>query len=154
VAQDFAQGQKATAQAIAARGGGNTLLPDSISANMLAGNANAAAATRATNDLNITNANYQQGYSNWSNAAQMLSGAASAWNPNSFGSTATTAGGAASTSANNIANASNSIWNSVIGAAGSIGGAALGNPTAVSKLAGLFHSPAQAAMSSAGTGGG
>jgi hypothetical protein len=139
VATDYAQGQKATAQVLAARGG-DTFLPSSVSANILAGNTNAAAATRATNDLNITNANYQQGYQNWNSAANMLSGVTNAWNPNSFGGTATTAGGAAATSANNIANASNSIWNSVIGAAGSIGGAALGMPAVQSKLGGLLGS--------------
>ena len=134
VATDFAQSQKTAAQEIAARGGGNTLLPSSISANILAGNTNAAAATRATNDLSITNANYQQGYANWQSAANMLSGVTSAWNPNNFGSTATTAGGAASTSANNIATASNSVWNAAIGAVGSIGGAALSPGGAVSKM--------------------
>jgi hypothetical protein len=154
VATDFAQSQKATAQELAARGGGNTLLPDSISANMLAGNANAAAATRATSDLNITNQNYQQGYQNWQSAANMLAGTASAWNPNSFGSTATTGGSAAATSANNIAAASNSIWNSVIGGVASIGGAALGNPTAITKLGGLLGSKAPTTLSTAGMGGG
>jgi len=138
VAQDYAQAQKATAQMLASRGGGDTLLPSSISANMLAGNTNAAAATRASNDLAITNANYEQGYKNWQTAAGMLSGTASAWIPNAYGSTSISGGTAASDTANQIAMANNSIWNSVIGAAGAIGGAALGNPTAISKLSGAF----------------
>ena len=141
VATDYGQAQKATAQALASRGGGDTFLPSSITANMLAGNTNAAAATRANNDLNITNANYDRGYQNWTNAATMLSGTANAWNPNSFGSTSISGGSAASDTQNQIAAANNSVWNSVIGAAGAIGGAALGNPAIIGKLAGT---PAQA----------
>jgi hypothetical protein len=134
VAQNFAQAQTASAQQIAAQGGGNTLLPSSISANILAGNTNAAAATRANNDLNITNQNYQQGYQNWQSAAEALSGVASGWNPNSFGQTSTTGGSAAATSANNIAQASNSVWNAAIGGLASVGGAALGNSKITSSI--------------------
>ena len=137
VATDYAQAQKATAQAIASRGGGDTFLPSSVSANMLAGNTNAAAAQRASGDLSITNQNYPQGYQNWGAAANMLSGVAGAWNPNQFGGTATTGGSAASTSANNIAQASNSVWNGVIGAAGAIGGAKhrfTGNPKSIRRV--------------------
>jgi hypothetical protein len=134
VATSYAQGQKATAQALAARGGGDTLLPSSISANILAGNTNAAAATRATNDLAITNANYDRGFQNWNAAADRLSGVSNSWNPNSFGSTSISGGSAASDTATAIANANNSIWNSVIGAAGAVGGAALGNPAVTKKL--------------------
>jgi len=146
VATDYGQAQKATAQMLAARGGGDTLLPDSISANMLAGNTNAAAATRANNDLAITNANYDRGYQNWGSAANMLSGTANAWNPNAFGGTSITGGSAASDTQTAIAAANNSIWNSVIGAAGAVGGAALGNPAVVSKLGGIFKGPSSQAQ--------
>ena len=42
--------------------GGNTMLPSSVTSNILAQNANAAAATRAQGENTITQANYRQGY--------------------------------------------------------------------------------------------
>jgi hypothetical protein len=64
-ATNYAQAQKATANILAARGGGDTLLPSSVNANLLAQNANAAAAQRSQGENAITQANYQQGYQNW-----------------------------------------------------------------------------------------
>src|ERR1700729_4316538 len=64
VATNYAQAQKATADILAARGGGNTLLPSSVDSTILAQNANQAAAQRATGQNTITQANYAQGYQN------------------------------------------------------------------------------------------
>jgi hypothetical protein len=127
VATNYAQAQKATAQILAAQGGGNTLLPSSTSANLLASNANAAAAARSQGELAITNANYAQGYKNWQSAAGVLSGTAGLLNPNAYSSSATGAGGAAATTANQIAQENTSPWTAAIGALGGITGAALGN---------------------------
>jgi hypothetical protein len=130
VATNYAQAQKATAQILAARGGGNTLLPSSVSSNLLAQNANQAAAQRAAGENTITQANYAQGYQNWNTAANVLGSTAGLLNPTGYSGQATGAGSAASTSAAAIAAASNSPWNAAFGALGSAaglaGGAAIG----------------------------
>ncbi len=126
VGQSYAQAQKATAQILAARGGGNTLLPSSVDANILARNTNEAARQRAMGENTITQANYAQGYQNWQTAAGVLGSTAGLVDPNRFASTTTGAGNAAMGSATDIANASNSPWNAAFGALGAIGGAATG----------------------------
>ena len=124
VATDYAQAQKATADILAARGGGNTLLPSSVDSTLLAQNANQAAAQKAAGDLNITNENYAQGYQNWNTAAGILGQTAGLLNPTAYSGAATTAGGAASTSAYQVAEAANSPWNAAFGALGAVGAGA------------------------------
>jgi hypothetical protein len=124
VATDYAQAQKATAQILAARGGGDTLLPSSVNANILAQNANQAAAQRATGENQITQANFQQGYQNWAQAASVLGSTAGLVSPTSFGGMTTGAGTAAMTGATDVASAANSPWNAAFGALGAVGGAA------------------------------
>jgi hypothetical protein len=126
VATDYAQAQKATAQALAARGGGNTLLPSSVSSNILAQNANAAAAQRATGDLGITQANYAQGYQNWNTAANVLGSTAGLINPNAYSGAATDAGGQASKSAYQMSQSAYAPWGGALGALGSVAGNAVG----------------------------
>jgi Tol biopolymer transport system component len=126
VATDYAQAQKATASILAARGGGNTMLPSSVTSNILASNTNAAAATRAQGENSITQANYAQGYQNWNTAANVLGSTAGLLNPNAYSSSATTAGGAASKTADQIAQANFAPWGAFTGAAGSILGSAVG----------------------------
>jgi len=126
VATDYAAAQRATSQILAARGGGNTMLPSSVTSNILAKNVNAAAATRASGDLAITNANYERGYQNFGMASNILGSTAQLINPNSYSGQATTAGGAASTTANQIAAANFAPWGGVMGAAGSILGGKVG----------------------------
>lgn len=127
VATDYAQAQKATAQILAARGGGNTMLPSSVTSNILAQNTNAAAATRAQGANTILQNNYAQGYQNWNTAANVLGNTAGLLNPNAYASSATSAGTAASNTANQIAQNNFAPWGAVAGAAGSVLGAAL-NP--------------------------
>jgi hypothetical protein len=126
VATDYAQAQRATAQALAAKGGGNTFLPSSTTANILAGNANAAAATRAQGENEITRENYAQGYQNWNTAASVLSSTAGLLSPTSFAGATTGAGSAADTSANALAASSFAPWGAALGALGSVGGMAAG----------------------------
>jgi hypothetical protein len=126
VAQNYAQAQRATAQILAARGGGNTLLPSSVDANLLAQNTNQAAQQRAQAQNTITQANYAQGYQNWGQAAGVLGSTAGLVSPTSFAAQTTGAGGAAMQGATDIANAANSPWNAAFGALGSIGGMAAG----------------------------
>jgi hypothetical protein len=135
VASQYAAAQKATAQILAARGGDSTL-PSSVNANILAQNTNQYAAQRAQALNQNTVNNYQMGYSNWQNAAGVLSNVANLQNPNAYAGQATGAGSAAGTTANQIAQQSNSVWNAAIGALGSIGGAALGNFGGLAGMAG------------------
>ena len=126
VASDYAAAQRSTMQALAARGGGNTLLPSSVDANLFAQNANKAAAARAAGEQSITQQNYQLGYQNWNTAANVLGSTASLINPTSYSGQATSAGKEAASSAYNIAQASNSPWNAAFGALGAVGGAYAG----------------------------
>lgn len=123
-ATDYAQAQRATASILAARGGGNTLLPSSVDANLLAQNANQAAAQRAAGSNAIKLQNYTQGYQNWQTAANVLGSTAGLLNPTSYSGAATNAGTAAATAANNVAMAANSPWNAALGALGSAAGLA------------------------------
>ena len=124
VATNYAADQKATADILAARGGGNTLLPSSVDSTLLAQNTNQAAAQRAAGANTITQANYAQGYQNWQNAAGVLGSTANLLNPTAYSGAATTAGGAASTSAYQVAEAANSPWNAAFGALGNVAGLA------------------------------
>lgn len=126
VATNYAQAQTATANILASRGGGNTLLPSGIDSTLLAQNANAAAAARSAGQNAITQANYAQGYANWNTAANVLGSTAGLLNPTGYSSSANTAGSDAATAANNIAAASNSPWNAAFGALGAIGGGSVG----------------------------
>lgn len=126
VATNYAQAQKATAQILAARGGGDTFLPSSVNANILAGNANAAAAARSAGQNQITQANYAQGYQNWNTAANVLGTTAGLLNPTSYAGQATGAGTTASSSAQAMAQQAYAPWGAAIGALGSVGAAALG----------------------------
>jgi len=123
VATDYAQAQRATAQILAAKGGGNTMLPSSVTSNILAGNANAAAAQRAQGENTITQANYAQGYQNWNTAANVLGSTAGLLNPNAYSGQATSAGQQASNTANQIAQENFAPWGAAVGALGSVGGA-------------------------------
>jgi len=126
VATDYAQAQRATAQALAGRGGGNTFLPSSATNNLLAANANAAAASRAQGQQNITMQNYALGRQNWQTAADVLSNTAAQYNPNAFAGNTMTAGNNAMTSANAMAQQSFAPWGAAFSALGGIAGQAVG----------------------------
>lgn len=134
VATNYGQAQKTAADILAGRGGGNTMLPSGVDANILAQNANAAAALRSTTQNQNTLADYAQGRQNFTSAAGILGNNATIINPLGYASQSTNAGQAAFNSASTIANQSNSIWNAAIGALGGLGGAALGNTSLMSKL--------------------
>lgn len=128
-ATNYAAAQRATAQALANRGGGNDFLPSSVDANLIAANANRAAATRSQGDLGITQANYERGYQNWQQAAAALATNAAQLNPNAYASSSTSAGGAAASEANAITQQNNSLWTAAIGALGGVAGSAVGGLT-------------------------
>jgi hypothetical protein len=126
IGQNYAQAQKATAQILAARGGGNDLLPSSVDANILAQNTNMAAAQRASAQNQITQSSYNQGNQNWLTAANVLGSTAGLLNPTSYAAQATGAGTAAASEANSINTANNSLWNAAIGSISNIAGQAAG----------------------------
>lgn len=126
VATDYAQAQRATAGILAARGGGNTLLPSSVDANILAQNTTAAAAQRAAGSNQIAQADYAQGYQNWQSAANVLGSTAGLLNPTGYAGVATGAGTSASNSATQVANSAFAPWGAAFGALGAIGGGAAG----------------------------
>jgi hypothetical protein len=134
VATNYGQAQKTAADILAGRGGGDTFLPSGTSADILAQNANAAAATRSQQQTANTLADYAQGRQNYLNAAQILGNTASTINPLGYASASTSAGNSAFNSASTITNQSNSIWNAAIGALGGIGSAALGNAGGLTSL--------------------
>jgi hypothetical protein len=142
IAQNYAAAQKATAGQLAARGGGDQMLPSSVDANILAGNTTAAAAQRSAQQNQRLQQSYAQGYQNWTNAASVLGNTAGLINPLGYAGASSTAGSDAATSANNIAQQSNSIWNAAIGALGNVGGMAVANPNAMSTIKNLFASKA------------
>lgn len=128
VATDYAQAQRATAQMLAARGGGNTFLPSSVDANILAKNANAAAAQRAQGESAITQQNYNLGYQNWNTAANVLGSTAGLLNPNAYSGSATGAGSAAEVTQKNMADEAFAPWGAAMSMAGSVLGGAVGMP--------------------------
>lgn len=125
-AGDYAQAAQAVGQKLAAQGGGNIAIPSGASSAIQASIATSAAQTEAQQRLGITQASYAQGYQNWLNAASGMGETASMVNPVNFSGAATQAGKSAADTANQIAQENNSWINAAIGAAGNIGGAALG----------------------------
>jgi hypothetical protein len=124
IGQNYAAAQKATAQILAARGGGNDLLPSSVDANLLAQNTNMAAAQRASAQNQITQSSYNQGNQNWLTAANVLGSTAGLLNPTAYAAQTTGAGTAAASEANSINTANNSLWNAAIGSLSNIAGTA------------------------------
>lgn len=126
IATNYAQAQRATAGILAAKGGGNTLLPSSTSANLIAQNANQAAALRSQAQNQITQASYTQGRQNWQQAAGVLTNTAGLLNPTNYAGQATGAGSSAASEANSIAAQNTSLWGAAIGSLGGIAGDVIG----------------------------
>jgi hypothetical protein len=125
-AQNYGQAAQAVGEQLAAQGGGNIAIPSGATATIKGQLASSAASQEASERLGITQGSYEQGYQNWLNAAQGMTNAAKMTDPVGFSGAATSAGGAAASTANQIATQQNSWINAAIGAAGNIGGMALG----------------------------
>lgn len=131
-AQNYEQAAKATGESEAAEGGGTNPLPSGGQEQLKAETANSSAAQESTEENQINTANYAQGYSEWQNAGEGLQAIAAGDNPLGYEGAATSSGSAASSTANQIATEQNSWVNAALGAAGSIGGAVVGeNPGGV-----------------------
>lgn len=119
-----ARGYKQAAQALNeqdAAGGGGEYLPTGAQEAAKAGMASSAAENLSNEETGIDEANWNQGYQEWLNAGSGLQAIAAGENPTGFANAATSAGSAASTTANDIATQENSWVNAAIGAVGSIG---------------------------------
>jgi hypothetical protein len=112
---------KAAAQAvnegIAAEGGGG-YMPSGAAESMRLRTAESAAQEESREQTAITEADYSTGRQQWQQAGAGLLTIAGGENPLGYQTGATNAGGAASTTANDIAAAQNSWVNAAIGAAG------------------------------------
>lgn len=124
VATDYAQAQQATGRTMAAMGGGNTYIPSSVTANIMANTANQAAQARSAANLGITQQNYALGRQNYWNALGGMQNVAQLTSPTSYATAATGAGSAAATSEAQMAQEAFSPYQAAFGALGSIGGAA------------------------------
>ena len=126
--QGFTAAQRALQERIAAQGGGtsNVNITSGGSEDIQEQRASETAAESARENLGITTSGYDIGRQQWGEAIQGEEALASGWNPNAFSGSAVSAGGAAASEANTIAAQQNSMWGSILGALGGIGGAAAG----------------------------
>lgn len=121
-AQNYSQAAKAVNENIAAQGGGTNPLPSGGQIQLKQQVANSAAQEQSRETSQIRQADYQQGYNEWINAASGLTSIAAGENPLGYQSNAISSGSAAGTTADQIAQEQNSWINAAIGAAGAIGG--------------------------------
>jgi hypothetical protein len=122
-AENYAQVAKAAGEGQAAEGGGDVDLPSGSQEELKAQIGAAAAGQESSEESQIKQADYAQGYSEWQTAAEGLSGVANDLNPVGYSGAATASGNAAANTANQIAEENNSWENAAIGAVGAIGGA-------------------------------
>ena len=122
-AQNYNQAAKAVNESLAAEGGGNSPLTNGAQTQLKAETAASAASQESSEETQILESGYQQGYTEFTNATGALEAVAAGYNPTGFESGANSAGSAAGTTANQIAQENNSWVNAAIGAAGSLGSA-------------------------------
>lgn len=95
VAANYAKATQALNTSLAARGGGNEVLPTGSEAALKGGIATAAANQQSGEQLAATEANYAQGRQNFGNATSGLNALSQEYNPNAIAGQATTAQNAA-----------------------------------------------------------
>lgn len=131
-AQNYSSAAKAVNEKMAAQGGGDIALPTGAQLQLQQEVANSAAATESGEESQILQADYQQGYNEFVNAGNMEMAVSGQYNPTAYSGAATSAGSAASTTANEIAQENNSWINAALGAAGSIGSSVISqNPKGI-----------------------
>ncbi len=116
-AQTYEQAAKAVNTQLGGQGAGSEL-PSGAAEQLKQMTANTAANTESQEQLQITNAGYQQGYNMFGDASKWLGTVSAQMNPTGYSSAATSAGSAASTTANEIAQEGNQLWNTIGGALG------------------------------------
>lgn len=120
-AENYSAAAKAVNEGEAAQGGGNIPLSQPQGAQLKAEVATSAAGQESAEEQQIEQADYQQGFNEFTQAGQAISTASGQLSPTAYTSAATGAGSAASTTAEDIAQENDSWINAAIGAAGSIG---------------------------------
>lgn len=124
-AENYQSAAKATNEALAAEGGGNSSITTGGQAQLKASVAQSAAQEESKEESSITSANYEQGNKNFQNAESGLEAVATGENPTAYENAATNEANSANTEANNIASQDNSWVSAALGAAGSIGSAGI-----------------------------
>jgi hypothetical protein len=120
-AENYSQAAKAVGNSLASEGGGDAYMPSGGADQLKQEVANSAAANESSQETQIVNANYAEGLQQWNAAAGGLETIAAGDNPLGYEQAATSAGSAASTTANEISQEDNSWINATIGAAGAVG---------------------------------
>jgi hypothetical protein len=124
-AENYSAAGKAAGEATAAEGGGSNPLPSGAQTQLKQEVANSAAQQESSEETQIQSADYAQGRSNFQNAEEGEMAIASGENPIGYASNAINAEGTAGSEANAIAQENTSWMNAAIGAAGSLGSAAI-----------------------------
>lgn len=116
------QAEKAAAQREDAAGGGTSLLPSGVNAQINAEIGTAGEENLSREQLGITQANYAQGRANWQTALSGELATASGFNPLGYASATTSANTSAFNEANAINQQSNQMWSDVLGGVVGIAG--------------------------------
>ena len=124
-AENYQQAARAVNQQLAAQGGGNDYMPSGGNDQLKQEVANSAAGNESQQETQIKMADYQQGYNEWQAAGEGLQAIAAGDNPLGYANATTNSGSAVANTANQIAQEDNSWFNAVLGAAGSLGSAAI-----------------------------
>lgn len=131
-ATNYSQAARAVGSQIAAEGGGDNPLPSGGADALKEEVGVAAAAQESGEEEQILQSGYQAGEEEFEQAGQALSVASGQLNPASYENAATSAGQAAETTANQINQEENSWEAPMLGALGSLGGAAISeNPAGI-----------------------
>jgi hypothetical protein len=125
-AENYQAAAKGVNESIAAEGGGDNPLPSGGQIQLKQQVANSAAQEESSQENQINEADYTQGYNEWENAGQGLQTIAAGENPLGYESNETSSGSAAGTTASEIASEDDSWLNATIGAVGSAAGMASG----------------------------
>ena len=121
-AQNYSQAAKAVGEQTAAEGGGTNPMPTGAQTQLKEEVATSAANNESSQENQIQQANYAQGYNEWQNAGAGLESIAAGENPLGYESAESGAGSAASTTAGQIASEDDSWINAAIGGASSLAG--------------------------------
>lgn len=125
-AENYQSAAKAVNENLAGEGGGNSPLPTGGQEELKEQTAESAAQEESRQESEIEGADYQQGYSEFQNAEEGEMAIASGENPLGYAGAVTNQANATGNEANSIAQEDNSWVSAALGAAGSIGAAAIG----------------------------
>lgn len=125
-AENYQRASKALMTKLAAQGGGQMPGLTGAQAQLEQELAASSAQEQAREQTQIQESGYQQGYQEFQDATKAIGAVSDQLNPTSYMGQTTRAGSAAATTAANIVQQQDSWMNAAIGAAGALGGAAIG----------------------------